>query len=399
MKNEDFSMFSKETQLLYSGNSVAGCSLSPEAPPLFLASAFLIDGDLDDVSKAYEKEDYTYIRTRNPNRNMLAETISLLEGSESSAVFSSGMGAITTSLFAFLKAGDHILASDTLYGETIEMLADMPKYGIEVDFVDFTDIDKVEKGFKPNTKVVYSETISNPKITIIDVEEIAKLSHINGAIFIVDNTFGTPLCIKCIDLGADIVINSLTKFMNGHCDALLGSVSGKKELVDKVIAKQWLFGTTGGTFSSWLVLRGLRTLSLRYEKQMENARLLADALSRNPYVLKVNYPTVDGYPQAELAKKLFSGNGYGAMLSFEMPKGQREKMNDFMKRLKLVHYAPTLGGIRTTMSHPATSSHSELTEEERLAIGITDGMMRVSVGIENIDDLIKDFNQALEAYK
>lgn len=395
----DFSGFSKETQLLYTGNHVEGCDLSPEVPPLFLASAFTIDGDLDDISRTYEEEGYTYIRTRNPNRNLLAETISLLEGGEASAIFSSGMGAIHTALFTFLKSGDHILASDTLYGETIELIHLLKEYGIQVDFADFTSLDKVRAGLRDNTKVLYSETISNPCISIIDVEQIAKIAHGAKALFILDNTFATPLCVKSLDMGVDLVINSLTKFMNGHSDALLGSVTGKKDLVDQTIAKQWLFGTTGGTFSAWLVLRGLRTLPVRIERQMENARLLAEALEQIPGVLRVNYPSLKGYAQSDLAKALFGSNGCGAMLSFEMPKGHRDLMNAFLKKLQLVHYAPTLGGLRTTISHPATSSHSELSEEERLALGITDGMVRVSVGLEKVEDLIADFKAALAVYQ
>jgi len=390
--------FKRETNILYEGDKVKGCDIVPEAAPLFLASAFDIAGDLDDVNSTYENKGYTYIRTRNPNRHMLADKITYLENGGDSAIFSSGMGAIQTVLFTFLKGGDHLVASDTLYGESIELIEIMKEYGIEYTFVNFSDTKAVKAAIKPNTKVIYSETASNPCVALTDVESLAKAAHKAGALLIIDNTFVTAYAVRCLDLGADIVVNSLTKFINGHSDALLGSATGSKELMAKVLQRQSIFGTAGGTFSTWLVQRSMQTLSLRMKKAMDNADKLANALYANEHVLKVNYPTVPNYPQKKLAQKLFKdGYGCGAMLSFEMP-DDRAKINDFMKRLTLCHYAPTLGGVRTTMSHPCTSSHRDLPEEQKKALGITEGLMRISVGIEEPEDLIADFTQALKAF-
>lgn len=396
LTKDELTQYSPETVQLYSGMECPA-DLRPEAAPLFMTTAFILSGDLQDVEENYNEKKFTYIRTRNPNRRMLEDAVSALEHSEKSLIFSSGMAAIHTPLMACLKTGDHLLAGKTLYGESIELFAHYhTQFGIEVDFVDFTDVEAVRKAVKPNTKVLYTETISNPKITLVDVEAIAGIAHEAGALLIVDNTFATPYLIHCIDKGADLVIESLTKFMNGHSDALLGSVSGKAELVDRIELLQHLYGGTGGTFNSWLVLRSLRTLDLRMDRHTSNADKLANALAKHPRVTKVNYPTVPGYPQAETAEKLFEGKGFGGMLSFELGPDCKPEMSRMLKNLKLAQYAPTLGGFRTTLSHPATSSHSELTREERMALGIHDGMMRVSAGLENPDDLIADFYQALD---
>lgn len=396
LTKDELTQYSPETVQLYSGMECPA-DLRPEAAPLFMTTAFILSGDLQDVEENYNEKKFTYIRTRNPNRRMLEDAVSALEHSEKSLIFSSGMAAIHTPLMACLKTGDHLLAGKTLYGESIELFAHYhTQFGIEVDFVDFTDVEAVRKAVKPNTKVLYTETISNPKITLVDVEAIAGIAHEAGALLIVDNTFATPYLIHCIDKGADLVIESLTKFMNGHSDALLGSVSGKAELVDRIELLQHLYGGTGGTFNSWLVLRSLRTLDLRMDRHTSNADKLANALAKHPRVTKVNYPTVPGYPQAETAEKLFEGKGFGGMLSFELGPDCKPEMSRMLKNLKLAQYAPTLGGFLTTLSHPATSSHSELTREERMALGIHDGMMRVSAGLENPDDLIADFYQALD---
>lgn len=390
--------FDFNTQMLYKGSGIKNCNLAPESAPLFMATAFDIEGDLDDVNEAYENGDYTYIRTVSPNRDMLAEKISFMEGGEKSAIFSSGMSAILTVLMTYLKAGDHIVAGDTLYGESIELIEILEKYGIEYTFADLGNMDEVEAAMKPNTKIIYGETASNPCVALADIESCAVIAHRAGALLVIDNTFVTAYAVRCLDKGADIVINSLTKFVGGHSDVLLGSATGSSEVMEPIIANQSIFGTAGGNFNIWMCIRSMQTLGLRIKKQMENADRLARALEDNPHVLKVNYPTVDSYPQKELAGRLFAdGWGCGAMLSFEMP-ADRSKINDFMKRLKICHYAPTLGGLKTTMSHPCTSSHRELPDDMKAALGITEGLMRISVGIEEADDLIKDFTEALKAF-
>jgi cystathionine beta-lyase/cystathionine gamma-synthase len=390
--------FSEETEMLYKGDQMKELGIKPEVFPLFLTSAFNM-GDLTDVQNTYDKKGFTYIRTRNPTRTALGDVVSYLEHGKYSLIFNSGMGAITTTYLAILKPGDHFICNTNIYGETSDTINQLLKnYGVDVDFVDFRNLDLVKKTLKPNTKMIYTEVASNPTDILCDIPALAGIAHSGGAWFMVDNTFTTPVAIKPIDMGADIVINSLTKFMNGHSDTLAGSITTNDEKIfSRVHEIRMLTGTSASPFECWCVLRGLHTVSLRVKKQQDNAAKLALALAKNPHILRVNHPATDT-DQKELVSKLFkSPNLATGMLSFEMP-NDNEKINEFMNRLHLAHYAPTLGGLRTTLSHPAHSSHFHLSEEEREKIGITYGLMRVSVGIEDSDDLIKDFNQALKVF-
>jgi cystathionine beta-lyase/cystathionine gamma-synthase len=272
-----------------------------------------------------------------------------------------------------------------------------PTLGIKVDFADFTDPNAVRAALKSDTKLLYTETISNPLITVVDIEAVAGIAHSVGAKLVVDNTFTTSAALKPLDLGADLSINSLTKFGNGHSDAMCGSITGAEALVKKAHAMQQLLGTTVDPFTCWLVQRGLRTMDLRVTRAMDNATKLAKALAAHPVVSKVHHPSLESHPQHTLAKRMLK-HGYGAMLSIVLP-DDRKGINAFLRKLELAHYAMTLGGYRTTLSHPVTSSHYGLTEEERRKMGITFGLMRVSVGIEDPDDLVADFTQALEVFK
>lgn len=388
--------FNRETEILRRGAHVTRRADCPETVPIYLSTAFNAK-DLDDLEDMYSVQGYTYIRTRNANRQALAELVNYLERGENTLICNCGMAAISTALLSVLKQGDHVLADRTLYGETIDLLKDIYKFGISATFVDFTNLDEVKSAIKANTKVLYTETISNPMITVVDIEALANIAHKHNAMLMVDNTFATSLMIRPIEKGADITINSLTKFANGHSDASVGSITSTNEITKKAYTLQQLLGTTGDPFDSWICQRGMRTMDLRVQRQMDNATKLAKALEQHPCVLKVHHPSLDNHPQHELAKKIFE-NGYGAMLSFEMP-SDRKKINGFMHRLNIAHYAMTLGGYSTTISHPVKSSHYDVSEEERLRMGITFGLMRVSVGIENADDLIADFCNALDVFK
>lgn len=392
--------FTEATQLLYEGDMVRGSSLKPESFPVFLTTAFTM-GDLEDVQNTYDEKGYTYVRTRNPNRGALGEAISYLEKGSHTLIFSSGMGAITTTYFSLLKPGDHFLANSNIYGETFDSINLLLKeFGVEVDYVDFGDLQAVEAAIRPETKMLYTEVVSNPTDHLADVSALAKIAHTAGALLMIDNTFTTPIAVKPLVLGADIVINSLTKFINGHSDALAGSITVKdEEVFNKIHTIRMLTGTSGCPFSAWLVYRGIHTMDLRVRKQMKNAALLAEMLASHPAVLQVNHPSLDSHPQAELAKNLFKDKeSMTGMLSFEMP-DDRKKINAFMNRLHLAHYAPTLGGIRTTLSHPLHSSHHHVPKEELKKMGISYGLMRVSVGIEDAEDLIADFKQALSVFE
>ena len=389
--------YGRETELLYQGHHITGKMDTPEADALHLTSAFNVK-DLDEMDFVYAGGGFAYNRTNNPNRTALANAMTYLENGEDSIICSCGMSAITNALMPLVKCGDHILSDMTLYGETIDFMSKvLGNYGVEVTYIDFTKADKIEQYIKPNTKVLYTETISNPMTGVVDIEAVAKIAHKHSCKLVVDNTFTTTVMMRPLELGADVVVNSLTKFVNGHSDALAGSVTGKKAFIKECYDLQVLIGSQADAFSCWLVLRSIRTLDMRVKKAMDNAAKLAAALEKNPHVACVMHPSLKSHPQHELATRIFGGS-YGAMLSFFMANEDREKMNQFMRKLKFVEYAMTLGGFRTTIAHPVTSSHSDLTEEERQKLGITFGMIRVSVGMEDSQDLIEDFMQALTVY-
>lgn len=388
--------WNRGTEIIMKGAELTGTISTPEVMPIYLTTAFHGGRDLDELNEYYAAKGYTYNRIRNPNRTALAQLVSYLEGGEASMICSSGMGAITTTLLSLADAGDHILANSNLYGETLEILQIIKQYGIESTCVDFTDIEAVSKALRPNTKIVYTEVISNPTMAVVDVAAIAALAHEHGAKLVVDNTFTTSTVIRPLDFGADVTINSLTKFMNGHSDIVGGSATASQHIIDKACKLQALLGCTLDPFSSYLCERSLKTLDLRMQRQLENATTLAKALSENAHVLKVNHPSLPTHPQHEIAKRLFR-NGYGAMLSFEMPE-DREKINAFMRRLQIANYAMTLGGYATTLSYPILSSHASVPRDIRLKMGITDGLMRVSVGLEDAHDLVADFTQALTVF-
>ncbi|MBQ2218770.1 MAG: aminotransferase class I/II-fold pyridoxal phosphate-dependent enzyme [Firmicutes bacterium] len=353
---------------------------------------------LSELAEVTAGKGWTYSRTRNPNRAALAEAISYLEGGEASLIFASGMGAITVPMITLLQPGDRVLCNANIYGETFSTLRDiLSKMGVETDFVDYLDMDAVRAAIRPETKMIYSEVVSNPTVKIADIPALAELAHKNGAWLMVDNTFTSPFAIRPMDFGADIVINSLTKFLNGHADAMGGSMTTTAELVDKIRPYSMLVGTPGDAFSSWLILRGLRTAELRIPRQIKTAEKLAAFFAADPRISAVNHPSLATGAQKELADKLFGENGSTPMMSFVLPE-DIEKVDAFMKALRFTRYAPTLGGLRTTMSHPVTSSHFSMPDEERRKIGITPGMIRLSVGLEDPDDLIADFSNALRVF-
>ncbi|KRM95110.1 cystathionine gamma-synthase [Liquorilactobacillus aquaticus DSM 21051] len=391
MKKEN----TRETDILYKGTRVKKNARTPETLPLYLTTAFNVD-DLADLKNRYKEQGYTYIRTRNPNRNALSELVTYLEKGQNSIICSSGMAAISTTLLTVCHSGDHIVADHTLYGESIDLLEKLKTYGVSVTFVNVADRDEVEKAFTKHTVAVYTETISNPTINTIDIEKIAALTHEHKSQLIIDNTFATSYLLSPLTQGADIVVNSLTKFANGHSDVCLGSVTSSNAFIKKAYDLQVLLGTTAAPFDAWLCERGMRTMDLRVQKQSDNALELARFLKNSKFVKKVHYIGLADHTQHQLAKKQFS-NGYGGMLSFELSENET-LINKFLNKLTFVHYAMTLGGYRTTISHPATSSHYDMPKDQRLKLGITDGLLRVSVGIENINDLIEDFKDALTVY-
>lgn len=394
--------YTRASELLHKGDHIETIDVSTEAMPLYQTTAFTWK-TLSEAEATYQRveegSDYTYIRTCNPNRDALAEVVSYLENGEKSLIFSSGMGAISSTLLTILRPGDHIVYSNCCYGETLDIINQLLKeYGVEITPVDFNDNQKIADAMQPNTKVVYTEVVANPCMGLSDISYIAKIAHERGALLVVDNTFTTPISYRPLDHGADIVINSMTKFMNGHSDAVCGAATSNAEMISKIKHVGMFLGTPSDPFTAWLVLRGIKTVEMRLNTQMANAAKLAAALEKNPHVEKVLHPSLESYPRHKLALDMFEKNEkMCAMLSIILPEDVA-KMDDFMSRLHLAHYAPTLGGIRTTFQNPCTSSHRHNPDAERRAAGITPGMIRISVGCENAEDLIEDFTQALKAF-
>lgn len=387
-----------ETNILEAGAYFQKPATNPEALPIHLSTAHNVENTAD-LEKRYALGDYCYNRYRNPNREALGELMSYIEDGEFSIGCSSGMAAIYLSILSNIKSGDHVISDRTLYGETIEIFTKIfDKFNVNATFVDFTDLNAVKNAVRPNTTLFYGETVCNPLCAVADMRAIANIAHANNALLIIDNTFMTGALVKPLHFGADLVVNSLTKFANGHSDAVAGSITGSKELVMKCFHNQQLVGSTSDPFSSWLVCRGLRTLDLRIKKQSINAKALAEFFDASPFIKRVFYPSLKSATGHENAVKQFGGY-YGGMLTIEL-EDDRKKMDDLMDALTISHYAMTLGGYRTTFSYPPLSSHSDMTKEERASIGINDGMLRLSVGIEKTEDLINDWAQALEkAYK
>lgn len=386
-----------DTDILNCGGRIEGDTLLPEAPAIYPATAYVVSDTHEYDRKNNEQEGFFYNRTRNPNRESLAEAISYLEKGEKTLICASGMAAISTTLFALLKSGDHVVASKSIYGETIEVMDKLLKgFGVEISYADFTDVNEIRSAVKKNTRLLYSEVIANPLITVADIREISEISHKAGAMLIIDNTFSTPYIINPLTMGADIVIHSLTKFINGHSDVTGGSITAGKGVIDRITPVYWLLGGCLDANSSWLALRSIRTFGMRMEKQIKNAALIAEALERDPHVKNVNYPGLESAPQHKLACEILH-NGFGPMLSFNV-EDDRDKVDDFMHRLKVVEYLGTLGGYRTSIAHPATAFRFEFTPEQLLEMGMTEGLIRISAGAENPDDVINDIVQALKAF-
>ena len=372
-----------------------------ESFPYYPCTAFTAN-TLSEIKEAY-RQGYTYIRTNNPDRDVLAGMMTKLEApnlpDKDTLIFSSGMASISTTVGSLLKTGDHVICNKYIYGETFDVWGKMfDRFGVEHDFVDMDDIENVKKAIKPNTKLIYSEVCANPTMNVIDIPEMAKLAHEHGALLMMDNTFTTPISIRPLELGADIVISSMTKFLNGHSDAILGCMTASHDIIETVRPMRMLFGTPADPFPCWMMIRALETVFMRVEKQMKNAYELAQYFKSDPHVVKVNHPALDSFKNREIAKKLWSNNEkVSGMMSIVLCTEDEEKIDAFMAKLQYVHYATTLGGLRTTLNHPVTSSHSHMPDADRRAIGITPGMFRVSVGTEDIEDLINDFKQAFAA--
>ncbi|MCL4105410.1 UNVERIFIED_CONTAM: hypothetical protein GTU68_055541 [Idotea baltica] len=318
-----------------------------------------------------------------------------MEGAEGGIILSSGMAAVSATFLALLKNGDHVLGGDQLYGRSLRLMTEeLPRQGISTSFVDPTDAQAVERALTPQTKMILLEVVSNPTLRVADIPAIAALTKKHGILLVIDNTFTTPRGFQPFEAGADIVIHSVTKMLAGHSDAMLGYVAAKdpahrKRIYDVAVT----YGFSPSPFDCWLAERGLYTFALRYDRAEENAARLADALGEMPGVVRVLYPTRADHPDLALTQKVLGQHG-GHMVSFEIA-GGRDATNALVAKLNKINFAPTLGDVNTTLSHPASSSHRALTVEARAALGMSEGFFRVSVGVEPISDLIAQFEAAL----
>lgn len=367
------------------------------AAPIYQTSAFTFDSAEQGGRRfAHEEDGYIYSRLGNPSCTAVEEKIALLENAEAAVSASSGMGAINSAIWVSVKQGDHIIASKTLYGCTYAFLNHgISRYGVEVTFVDTRNIEEVEQAIKPNTRLIYFETPANPNLYISDIAAISKLAHKNdNCKVIVDNTFSSPYITRPIDFGADAVVHSATKYLNGHGDVIAGFVAGKKEFIDEVrlLGIKDLTGASLCPFDAFLIARGLKTLELRMEKHCSNAQRVAEFLESHPAVETVLFPGLTSFPQYELAKKQMALPG--GMISFEI-KGGIEEGKKLLNYLQLIHISVSLGDAETLIQHPASMTHSTYSAQEREEADIKDGLIRISVGLENSQDIIDDLSQAL----
>jgi len=349
----------------------------------------------EDARKAVEGESgkYTYTRWDNPTTVRLERKLASFEHAEDAAFFSSGMAAISTAVMAFLEKGSHVVAIRDLYGGTFDLISKMlPRFGVESTLVDTLDPNGLRSSIRENTKIVYVESPTNPTLKLVDIAETAKLAHQVGGLLFVDNTFGSPINQIPLDLGADISLHSATKYLNGHADLIAGAAAGDKEKIHTIKMMRRVLGGTLDPHAAWLVLRGMKTMGLRVKMQNQNAQALAEYLSGHPKVKVVHYPGLTTHPQHELASRQMTG--YGGMMSFEL-KGSLEDARRLTERLKIGFLAASLGGVETLVSQPAIMTHHQLTQAEREMTGIPETLIRLSVGIEDKEDLISDFEQAL----
>jgi cystathionine beta-lyase/cystathionine gamma-synthase len=377
-----------ETKLIHAGE--------PDPPicgavsmPVFQSSTFEYAGG----SSYY---DLRYIRLNNtPNHVVLHQKLAALEGTEAALVTASGMAAISTALLTLLGPGDHFLAQDCLYGGTYDLVVnDLAALGIACDFVPGDDPAAWESRLRPTTKAIYVETITNPLMQVADLEAVVAFAREHRLLSLIDNTFASPVNFRPPEWGFDLSLHSCTKYLNGHSDIVAGAVIGRAELVERVARKLVHLGGSLDPHACFLLHRGIKTLAVRLRQQNESAPRVARFLAGHPAVDHVNYPGLEGFPGHARARRLL--DGFGGMLSFEL-RGGAEAAERFMQGVTLPFVAPSLGGVETLLTRPATTSHAGLSPEERCQLGISDGLIRVSIGIEATEDLIEDFERALAA--
>ncbi len=386
-----------ETTCVQAGLRPTPSVTAPLAPPLWQTAAFAYpDLETMEAILAGEQPGYVYARYGLPNHEQLEQALATLEGAEAAVVTASGMAAIAATLFALLAPGRRAVIDTHVYRGT-RLLAelDLERFGVAVDFVDCGDLAAVEAALTRPAQLVWVDTVTNPTLRVRDLAGLAALAHARGALLVVDNTFATPWHCCPLAWGADLVVHSTTKFIAGHHDASGGAVLGRADLLEPIRRQVIRFGGRSGALDAWLALRGLATLPARMTQSSASARSLAERLAAHPAVASVSYPGLPSHPEHQLAQRLWQ-RGFGAVVSFSLA-GGTSAVARFLRQLRLVRFAETLGGTVTTVVHPATTSHRALSRAERAALGIDDGLLRLSVGLEHPDDLAHDLTAALDA--
>jgi cystathionine gamma-synthase len=365
----------------------------PVATPIFQTSTFEVT-DCDEQLRVTPSDQF-YTRYGNPTNTVAEQTVAELEGVEAALTFASGMGAITTTIMALLQAGDHIVAQRDIYGGATKFLSQwLPKMGIETTFVDTTDYRQHEQAIRPNTKMLHVESPTNPTLRVVDMKRIAAIAREHKLISMIDATFGTPINQRPAEYGIDLVMHSGTKYLGGHADLICGVIAGRRELLQRIWETRTILGNCMDPHASWMLVRGLKTLSVRMMKQNENALRVAEFLAQHDKARSVHYPFLKTHPQYALARAQMLGGG--GMVSFEV-EGTGEDARRICESMRLFTLAPSLGGVESLVSIPVLTSHAMISPEHRKQMGVTEQMIRLSVGIENADDLIADLEHALEA--
>lgn len=367
-------------------------------PPIYMTSTFAFEtAEAGSEMFKGERPGYIYGRTRNPTQSILEERMASLESGEAAMATGSGMAAISSVMLTILNAGDEVVIDHTLYGNTFAYFTQaLPRFGVVVKPVDFTDPDALRAAVNGATKAMFFETPANPNLRVIDIAEIVHVGRTVGATIVVDNTFATPVFQRPLELGVDVVVHSATKYLGGHGDILGGIVIGRAEMLGRVRSTglRWMTGATLSPFNCFLLMRGLKTLELRMERHSASAAAIADLLGGHAKVSGLFYPGLETFPQHELARRQMSG--FGGLVAFELDGGMEMGMA-FMNKLQLVTRAVSLGDTETLIQHPASMTHAVYSAEDRAKHGISDSLLRLSVGLENVDDVLDDIDQALNA--
>ena len=382
--------FHQETEAVRGGTSLHKKN-GPMATPIYQTSTFEVTDSQEQVRAT--NTDRFYTRYGNPTHTVAESAIAELEGTDAALLFSSGMAAITTSILSMVKAGDHIVAQRDIYGGVTKFLSQwLPKLGVETTFVDTNDFEQHERAIRENTKIIHIESPTNPTAKLVDLDKIAALAKKHGLISTIDSTFSTPVNCRPAEWGIDLVLHSGTKYLGGHADIICGIAAGRRELIDRIHHVRTTLGCCMDPHAAFLLLRGIKTLAVRVQRHNENALRVAEFLNQHPKVTRVHYPMLKGSPHYELAKRQMVGGG--GVLSFEVD-GTGDDACRVAEALNLFTLAPSLGGVDSLVTIPVLTSHAMIAPELRRKMGVTDQMIRLSVGIENADDLITDLEKAL----